>query len=92
MERRQLELVKLIQKYCRASQRVYPVSSYGLKSLFERLAGCYITQTEMVAAMSAAGFEAKDGKYKLKVVDLPEIPSEYLTAIERYRRTKNGRV
>lgn len=89
----QQELVKLIHKYCRPYYKKSPYSSYGIKSLFERLTGCYITQEAMREAMRAAGYEADTSNhYKIKIIDLPEVPTEYLNTIDRYRRTKNGRV
>jgi len=89
----QEELVKQIKKYCKPYYKACPYTSYGLKSLFERLSGYYITQTEMREAMRLAGYEADtNNHYKIKVVDYPEVPTEFLTTKDRYRRAKNGRI
>lgn len=53
----QEKIIELIKLHCKPSCRVCDVSSYGLKCLFELIAGCYISNDEFKAAMLAAGFE-----------------------------------
>ncbi len=86
----QIELIRLIHKYCKPCSKVSVFSSYGIKGVFEKITGNYITDIEMRAAMISAGYVSIGGHYKVKFIDDPEIPTEYLNPRERMQR--NGRV
>lgn len=77
-------VLALIRLYCRPSRQYYAWSSYGLKHLFESLAGLYIGNEEFKALMQDAGFkptpksrEDVNHRYKLEVAICREIPVEY---------------
>lgn len=53
----QEKLVELIKQNCKPHCRVLPISSYGLKHLFEIIAGGYISNDEFKQAMIVAGFK-----------------------------------
>ncbi|MCR4582238.1 MAG: hypothetical protein K5764_01600 [Prevotella sp.] len=74
----QRELVEAIHQYCRASQKVYPFTSYGLKHIFEGLLGFYISNDEFKVAMMLAGFhpaklKETNHRYKIKLLDVDEL-------------------
>lgn len=77
----QRELVDIIHRYCRTSQKVYPMSSYGLKHIFEGLLGCYVPNDDFKVAMMLAGFNPSkryglNHYYKIKLVDVEELKEE----------------
>ena len=84
-------LVALIQHYCLPAKSRYRFSSYGLKALFELLAGQYITNDEFKAAMIAAGFMPTkksstqiNHRYLIQVIDSPEVPIMYRGRAHQY--------
>lgn len=97
------ELIKQIKKYCRPSNKVHRLSSYGLKAFFEGLEGFgiidYISNDLFKEAMLEAGFKPTPRtekeiccKYKILLVG-SNIPKEF--AGDGYwfkKRAKNGRV
>lgn len=90
-------IIELIKRYCLPSGKVYPFSSYGLKHLFENLAGCYISNAEFKKAMSKAGLEpcreiGENAFYYIEIVNSPEIPIEYLSKQEQERRMRYDRL
>lgn len=77
----QRELVEAIHQYCRVSKKVYPLSSYGLKHIFEGLLDCYISNDAFKVAMMLAGFKPCNRKetnhhYKIKLIDVDELIKE----------------
>ena len=77
-------MVVLIQKYCKTYSKVCRFSSYSLKHLFEELMGCYLPHQEFKDAMGAAGFDTfcvfgDEHYYKIKNLDYPEIPIQWVT-------------
>lgn len=77
-------ILALIKTYCRPSRYYYRWSSYGLKEVFERLAGCYIGNADFKALMQEAGFEPTptsrdeiNHRYQLEVKPCPEIDANY---------------
>ena len=74
---KQEDLVKLIKEHCTPSNRVYKLSSYGLKNIFERLSGEYISNDLFKSCMVEAGFEpiaktknTTNHLYKIRLVGL----------------------
>lgn len=72
----QEKLIRTIKRHIRPYNVVYPVSSYGLKHLFEILGGGYISNDEFKQAMILAGFEPTaqtkndiNPLYKVMIVD-----------------------
>jgi len=85
------KLIKLVRVYCIPCNKISSFSSYALKSVFEKIAGCYISDAEMRAAFEAAGYKAyRHNRYKLMFVDAPEIPTEFIT--HRKGVQGNGRI
>lgn len=77
-------VLALIRMYCRPSKSYYAWSSYGLKTVFERLAGCYISNEDFKALMLEVGFEPIptsrndiNHRYKLEVRPCPKIDANY---------------
>ena len=64
-----------------------------MKSVFEGLTGCYITDAEMREAMVLVGYKPdRLNRYKVRFANAPEIPTAFLNPRERIRRAKYGRV
>ena len=77
----QKELLELIHLYCRVGKKVCPLSSYGLKHIFEGLLGVYIPNEDFKVAMMLAGYRPMKSReinhrYKLKLVDVDELIDE----------------
>lgn len=77
----QRELVEMIHLYCRTSKKVYPMSSYGLKHIFESLLECYVSNDDFKVAMMLAGFNPSyryglNHYYKIKLLDVDELIKE----------------
>lgn len=75
-----VKVMKLIKQHCIPSNRYYKWSSYSLKEVFEKLAGCYISNDEFKILMRKAGFIATprsrneiNHRYKLRVSESPGI-------------------
>lgn len=78
------KVLELIKRYCIPSKHYYRWTSYALKEVFERLAGCYINHADFKLLMLEAGFtptkkSVKDGnhRYKLDILQCPEISIYY---------------
>ena len=74
-------LVELIHHHCRVSKKVYPLSSYGLKHIFEGLLECYVSNDEFKVCMMLAGFHpckryGLNHYYKIKLIDTDEMIKE----------------
>ncbi len=74
---KQKELVWLIRQHCRIGKRIYPMSSYGLKSVFEKLLGVYISNGDFKEAMILAGFypcktKEKNHRYRIVLTDIKD--------------------
>ena len=69
-------LVELIQECCKPNDKIFPLSSYGLKHLFEKMTGCYISNDKFKATMLIAGFKpckiGYNDRYKIKVRIAPK--------------------
>lgn len=77
----QRELVEMIHRYCRTSKKVYPMSSYGLKHIFEGLLGVYISNDTFKVAMMLAGFHPcnrclTNHFYRIKLIGVDELIEE----------------
>jgi hypothetical protein len=65
------ELITLIGLFIEPSKHYHRMSSYALKSMFEHLTGCYISEDTFINAMLFVGVERKKVGhhyiYKIKV-------------------------
>lgn len=81
-EAKKLELKKAIEKYLLPSNKFNDTSSYGLKHLFERIIGQYVSNDEMKECMIECGFHPKrvtesNHHYKFRVKPAQETQGYY---------------
>lgn len=74
---------ELIREYCLPSAKFYKSSSYAMKSIFEKLGECYISEGDFIELMYQEGFQpfhitdSDSMRFKVEVVPSASIDPYY---------------
>ena len=84
------KLLLAIQTHCKKSKTLHRCSSYGLKHLFEAIAGDYISNDEFKLAMSSMGYKPiiidKSVNCRFYVSIVGNVPEQYLNSGYWYKK------
>ena len=74
---------KLIREYCLPSAKFYKTSSYAMKSIFEKMGECYISESDFIELMYEEGFppypiaDTESKKFRIEVIPNEKIDPYY---------------